>query len=42
MEQADAATEGAASALAEVFDGELFPSTEDDEDDGVRDGEGNL
>ena len=42
MEQAAAAVEGAASALAEVFDGELFPSTEDDEDDGVRDGEGNL
>ena len=30
MEQADAAAEGAASALAEDFDGELFPGAEDD------------
>jgi hypothetical protein len=40
MEQADAAAEGAASALANFFEGDLLPDAEDDEDEGLRDGEG--
>jgi len=39
MEQADASAEDAASALAELFEGELLPGAEDDEDEGERDGE---
>ena len=42
MEQADAAAEGAASALAGRFEGDLFPGAEDDEDEGARDGEDDL
>ena len=42
MEQANAAVEVATSALAELFEGELFPGADDDEDDSARDGEGNL
>ena len=42
MEQADAAAEGAASALAKLFEGELLPGTVDDEDEGARGGEGDL
>jgi hypothetical protein len=42
MEQADAVVEGATSTLAELFEGDLFPSTEDDEDEGARDGEDDL
>ena len=40
MEQADAAAEGA--ALANFFEGDLLPDAEDDEDEGLRDGEGDL
>ena len=42
MEQADAAAEGAASVLAKVFEGDLLPDVEGDEDEGPRDGEGDL
>jgi len=42
MEQADAAAEGAASALAELFESELLPGAVDDEDECARDGEGDL
>ena len=42
MEQADAAAEGAASALAKLFEGDLFPGTDDDEDEGARGGEDDL
>ena len=42
MEQADAAAEGAASALAELFESELLPGAVDDEDEGVRGTEGDL
>ena len=42
MEQADAAAEGAASALAELFESELLPGTVDEEDEGARGGEGDL
>ena len=42
MEQADAGAEGAASALAELFEDDLFPGTADDEDEDDRDGEDDL
>ena len=42
MEQADAATEGAASALSKLFEGDLLPGAEDDEDEGARGGEDDL
>ena len=42
MEQADATAEGAASALAELFESELLPGAVDDEDECARDGEGDL
>ena len=42
MEQADAAAEGAASALAELFESELLPGAVDDEDECARGGEGDL
>ena len=42
MEQADVAAEGAASALAKLFEGDLFPGTDDDEDEGARGGEDDL
>ena len=42
MEQADVGAEGAASALSELFEGELFPGAVDDEDEGERDGEDDL
>ena len=32
MEQADAASKGAAATLAEHFEGDLFPGTDDDEE----------
>ena len=40
MEQADAGADGVASALAELFKGDLLPGAADDEDEGERDGEG--
>ena len=42
MEQADAAADGAASALSLLFEGELLPGTTDVEDEGVRGGEDDL
>ena len=42
MEQADAAAEGATSALSMFFEGDLFPGAEDDAAVGPRDGEVNL
>jgi hypothetical protein len=42
MEQADAAAEGAASALSELFEGELLLAAVDDEDKGARGGEDDL
>ena len=42
MEQADAAAEGAASALSELSEGELLPGAADDEDEGERNGEDDL
>ena len=42
MEQADAAAEGAASALAKLLEGDLLPDADDEEDEGLRDGEGDL
>ena len=42
MEQADAAAESAASALAELFESELLPGAMDDEDEGARGGEDDL
>ena len=42
MEQADAAAEGAASTLSELFEGKLLPGAVDDEDEGARGGEGDL
>ena len=42
MEQADAAAEGAASTLAELFESELLPGAVDDEDECARGGEGDL
>ena len=39
MEQADAGAEGAASALAELFEDYPFPGAADDEDEGERDEE---
>ena len=42
MEQADAAAEGAASTLSELFEGELLPGAVDDEDEGARGGEGHF
>ena len=40
MDQADAGTEGAASTLARLFEGDLFPDAADDEEEGGRDEEG--
>ena len=34
MEQADASAEGAATILAGLFEGDLFPDAVDDEDEG--------
>ena len=42
MEQADAGAEGTASALAELFEDDLFPGATDDEDEDDRDGEDDL
>ena len=42
MEQADAVAEGAASALAELFESELLPGAVDDEDEDARGGEEDL
>ena len=42
MEQADAAVEGAASALSVLLEGNLIPDTEDDIAEGSNDREGNL
>ena len=42
MEQADAAVEGAASALAVLLGGDLLPIAEDDAAEGPRDEEGDL
>ena len=42
MEQADAGPEGAASALAELFEDYPFPGAADDEDEDDRDGEDDL
>ena len=42
MEQADAAAEGAAFVLAELFESELLPGAMDDEDEGARGGEGHF
>ena len=42
MEQADAAVEGAASALAELFESELLPGAMDGKDECARGGEGDL
>ena len=42
MEQADAAVEGAASALSVLFEGDLLPNAEDDAVEGPRDGGGDL
>ena len=42
MEQADAAVEGAASALSVLLEGNLIPDTEDDIAEGPNDREGNL
>ena len=39
---ADAAAEGAASALSKLFEGDLIPDADDEEDEGPRDREGNL
>ena len=39
MDQADAGAKGATSTLARLFEGDLFPGAEDDEDDGERDEE---
>ena len=39
MEQADAGAEGAATTLAELFEGDLFPDAAEDGDEGER-GEG--
>ena len=40
MDQADAGAEGAASTLTRLFEGDLFPGAEDDEDKGERNEEG--
>ena len=42
MEQADAAIEGAASALSVLLEGDFLPDAEDDAAEGPNDGEGNL
>ena len=42
MEQADAAVEEAACALSKLFEGDLLPDAEDEEDEGPRDWEGDL
>ena len=42
MEQADAAAEGAASTLSELFEGKLLPGAVDDEDEVARGGEDDL
>jgi hypothetical protein len=42
MEQANAAIEGAASALSVLLEGDLLPDAEDDAAEGARDGEGDL
>ena len=39
MEQADAAVEGAASALTVLFEGDLLPDSEDDAAEGPHEGE---
>ena len=39
MEQADASAEGAATTLAGLFVGDLFPDAADDKDEGERDEE---
>ena len=41
-EQADAAVEGAASALSVLLEGDLLPDAEDDAAEGARDGEEDL
>ena len=40
MDQADAGAEGAASTLARLFEGDLFPGAEDNEDEDERNEEG--
>ena len=40
MEQADAGAEGAASTLTRLFEGDLFPGAEDDEDEHNEEGGG--
>jgi hypothetical protein len=40
MEKADAGAEGAATTLAGLLEGDLFPDTADDEEEGRRDEEG--
>ena len=40
MEQADAGAEGAATTLAGLFEGDLFPDAADDEDEGEGEGGG--
>ena len=40
MDQADAGAEGAASTLARLFEGNLFPGAEDNEDEDERNEEG--
>ena len=40
IEQADAGAEGAASTLARLFEGDLFPGAEDNEDEDERNEEG--
>ena len=42
MDQADAAVEGAASALSTLFEGELLHDAEDDATEGPREGENDL
>ena len=42
MGQADAAVEGAASALSVLQEGDLLPDAEDEATEGARDGEGGL
>ena len=40
MEQADAGAEGAATTLAGLFEGDLFPDAADDEEEGCNEGGG--
>ena len=42
MEQADAAVEGAASALSVLLEGDLLPDAEDDDVEGPHEGGGDL